>query len=100
MPSFSQMPEIAWPTSFSSLSESMRDAFNVGFATQLGSVDCLVPTTYCDRVLNIMLGYFGFLLGMPLFILVLRYGPCRADPQKVRPRDRAQPMPLPLPMQP
>jgi len=51
-------------------------------------------------VLNIMLGYFGFLLGMPLFILVLRYGPCRADPQKVRPRDRAQPMPLPLPMQP
>ena len=76
------MPEIKWPTSFASLSESMRDAFNVGFATRLGSIECLVPTTYCDRVLNIMLGYFGFLFGMPLFLGVLRYG-CKTDPDKL-----------------
>ena len=36
------MPEVPWPSSFSELSKSLSSAFNINFATQLGSADCLL----------------------------------------------------------
>ena len=54
------MPEVAWPSSFASLSESLSSVFNVDGVTQLGGVDCLVRSNYCTRALNAMLLYTGF----------------------------------------
>jgi hypothetical protein len=48
------MPEIPWPSSFAALSRTLSEAFNVNFATQLGSIDCLLASSACYRTLNTM----------------------------------------------
>ena len=66
------MPEIPWPSSFAALSRKLSEAFNVNFATQLGSADCLLASSVCYRTLNTMLIAMGFLLALPLSQLVAR----------------------------
>ena len=66
------MPEVPWPSSFSELSKSLSGAFNINFATQLGSADCLLASSVCYRTLNTMLIAMGFLLALPLSQLVAR----------------------------
>ena len=76
------MPEVPWPSSFSELSKSLSGAFNVNFATQLGSADCLLASSVCYRTLNTMLIAMGFLLALPLSQLVARC--CRMNASKRR----------------
>ena len=67
------MPKIAWPSSFSALAESLRSAFNVGFVTELGKLQCWAgKSNYCSRALNAMLVQTGFLAAAPLFMFMLR----------------------------
>ena len=54
------------------MSDSMRRAFNLGAATELGNMACWSRANYCARTLNIFLAYSGFFIAWPLFILVLR----------------------------
>ena len=76
------MPEVPWPSSFSELSKSLSGAFNINFATQLGSADCLLASSVCYRTLNTMLIAMGFLLALPLSQLVARC--CRMNASKRR----------------
>jgi len=66
------MPEIAWPSSFAALSRVLSEAFNFSIATQIGSADCLLATSVCERTLNTMLVAVGFFLALPLSQLVAR----------------------------
>ena len=76
------MPEVPWPSSFSELSKSLSGAFNINFATQLGSADCLLASSVCFRTLNTMLMAMGFLLALPLSQFVARC--CRMNASKRR----------------
>jgi hypothetical protein len=76
------MPEVPWPSSFSELSTSLSGAFNVNFATDLGSADCLLASSVCYRTLNTMLIAMGFLLALPLSQLIARG--CRMHASKRR----------------
>ena len=76
------MPEIPWPSSFAALSNSMRRAFNVGMATELGSIECWARANYCARTLNIFLAVSGFVAALPLFLFALRL--CGVGEQKGR----------------
>ena len=66
------MPEVGWPSSFAALSRAISSAFNVKFATQLGSADCLLASNVCYRTLNTVLIAMGFLLALPLSQLIAR----------------------------